>query len=31
MPSNRGHGYVYMGGWIGGQAAYVMVPYADFN
>ena len=20
-----------MGGWIGGQARYVMVPYADFN
>jgi glutathione-independent formaldehyde dehydrogenase len=20
-----------MGGWIGGQAEYVMVPYADFN
>ncbi len=20
-----------MGGWIGGQACYVMVPYADFN
>jgi glutathione-independent formaldehyde dehydrogenase len=25
------YGYVYMGGWIGGQAEYVMVPYADFN
>lgn len=24
-------GYVDMGGWIGGQARYVMVPYADFN
>jgi glutathione-independent formaldehyde dehydrogenase len=23
--------YVDMGGWIGGQADYVMVPYADFN
>ena len=23
--------YVDMGGWIGGQANYVMVPYADFN
>jgi threonine dehydrogenase-like Zn-dependent dehydrogenase len=22
---------VDMGGWIGGQAEYVMVPYADFN
>jgi glutathione-independent formaldehyde dehydrogenase len=33
---NRGraggaYGYVDMGGWIGGQAEYVMVPYADFN
>src|SRR5262249_59674025 len=25
------YGYVDMGGWIGGQAQYVMVPYADFN
>jgi len=25
------YGYVDMGGWIGGQARYVMVPYADFN
>jgi glutathione-independent formaldehyde dehydrogenase len=25
------YGYVDMGGWIGGQASYVMVPYADFN
>jgi glutathione-independent formaldehyde dehydrogenase len=25
------YGYVGMGGWIGGQAEYVMVPYADFN
>src|ERR1700685_4242374 len=25
------YGYVDMGGWIGGQAGYVMVPYADFN
>jgi glutathione-independent formaldehyde dehydrogenase len=24
-------GYVDMGGWIGGQAEYVMAPYADFN
>ncbi|WP_417278957.1 formaldehyde dehydrogenase, glutathione-independent [Celeribacter sp.] len=24
-------GYVDMGGWVGGQARYVMVPYADFN
>src|ERR1700755_1113189 len=26
-----GYGYVDMGGWIGGQARYVMVPYADFS
>src|SRR5215475_7360091 len=25
------YGYVDMGGWIGGQAEYVMVPYADCN
>ena len=25
------YGYVHMGGWIGGQARFVMVPYADFN
>ena len=25
------YGYVDMGGWIGGQAEYVMVPYADFT
>ena len=25
------YGYVDMGGWVGGQARYVMVPYADFN
>src|SRR5215207_3800844 len=25
------YGYVDMGGWIGGQAEYIMVPYADFN
>lgn len=25
------YGYVDMGGWIGGQAEYCMVPYADFN
>lgn len=32
-PSRPGgaYGYVDMGGWIGGQARYVMVPYADFN
>jgi threonine dehydrogenase-like Zn-dependent dehydrogenase len=24
-------GYVDMGGWVGGQAEYVMVPFADFN
>jgi glutathione-independent formaldehyde dehydrogenase len=25
------YGYVDMGGWTGGQAEYVMIPYADFN
>ncbi len=32
-PSRAGgaYGYVDMGGWIGGQSEYVMVPYADFN
>jgi glutathione-independent formaldehyde dehydrogenase len=25
------YGYVDMGGWLGGQAEYVMVPFADFN
>jgi len=25
------YGYVDMGGWVGGQAEYVMTPYADFN
>src|SRR3982750_3669870 len=32
-PSRPGaaFGYVDMGGWVGGQAEYVMVPYADFN
>ncbi|WP_457972404.1 formaldehyde dehydrogenase, glutathione-independent [Arthrobacter sp. D1-17] len=25
------YGYVDMGGWIGGQANYVLVPYADWN
>jgi glutathione-independent formaldehyde dehydrogenase len=25
------YGYVDMGGWVGGQAEYVMVPFADFN
>lgn len=25
------YGYVDMGGWIGGQARFVMIPYADFN
>jgi len=25
------YGYVDMGGWIGGQSRYVMVPYADWN
>jgi len=32
-PSRPGaaYGYVDMGGWVGGQSEYVMVPYADFN
>jgi glutathione-independent formaldehyde dehydrogenase len=32
-PSRAGgaYGYVDMGGWVGGQAKYVMAPYADFN
>jgi glutathione-independent formaldehyde dehydrogenase len=32
-PSRPGaaYGYVDLGGWVGGQAEYVMVPYADFN
>jgi glutathione-independent formaldehyde dehydrogenase len=32
-PGRAGGAYVYvdMGGWIGGQARYVMAPYADFN
>ena len=32
-PSRAGgaYGYVDMGGWVGGQAEYVMVPYADWN
>jgi glutathione-independent formaldehyde dehydrogenase len=32
-PSRAGgaYGYVDMGGWVGGQAEFVMVPYADFN
>src|SRR5204862_7949433 len=25
------YGYLAMGGWVGGQANYVMVPYADWN
>ncbi len=25
------YGYVDMSGWVGGQAEYVLVPYADFN
>jgi glutathione-independent formaldehyde dehydrogenase len=25
------YGYVDMGGWVGGQTEYVMVPYADWN
>jgi glutathione-independent formaldehyde dehydrogenase len=32
-PSRAGgaYGYVDLGGWVGGQAEYVMVPYADWN
>src|SRR5712664_124865 len=32
-PSRAGgaYGYVDMGGWVGGQAEYVLVPYADWN
>src|SRR3954467_5405252 len=32
-PSRAGgaYGYVDMGGWVGGQAEYVLVPYAVFN
>jgi glutathione-independent formaldehyde dehydrogenase len=32
-PSRAGgaYGYVDMGGWVGGQAKFVLVPYADFN
>ncbi|MGB3481155.1 MAG: formaldehyde dehydrogenase, glutathione-independent [Mycobacterium sp.] len=32
-PSRAGsaYGYVDMGGWLGGQADYVLVPFADFN
>ncbi|HSV80656.1 MAG TPA: formaldehyde dehydrogenase, glutathione-independent [Ramlibacter sp.] len=32
-PSRAGgaYGYVDIGGWVGGQAEYVLVPYADFN
>jgi glutathione-independent formaldehyde dehydrogenase len=25
------YGYVDMGGWLGGQAEYIMIPFADFN
>ena len=30
-PPGSAYGYVDMGGWVGGQAEYVMVPYADWN
>ena len=32
-PSRAGgaYGYVDMGGWVGGQADFVLIPYADFN
>src|SRR6266496_3898315 len=29
--SGAAYGYVDMGGWVGGQAEYVLVPYADWN
>src|SRR6478609_5316641 len=31
VPFNIACGYVDMGGWVGGQAEYVLVPYADWN
>ena len=31
VPDGAAYGYVDMGGWVGGQAEYVMIPYADFN
>eukprot|EP00698_Gefionella_okellyi_P001771 TRINITY_DN11624_c0_g1_i1.p1 TRINITY_DN11624_c0_g1~~TRINITY_DN11624_c0_g1_i1.p1 ORF type:complete len:406 (-),score=97.70 TRINITY_DN11624_c0_g1_i1:6-1223(-) len=31
MQPGGAYGYVMMGGWQGGQAEYVFVPYADFN
>jgi glutathione-independent formaldehyde dehydrogenase len=33
LPDRPGsaYGYVDMGGWVGGQAEYVVVPYADWN
>jgi glutathione-independent formaldehyde dehydrogenase len=30
-PDPAAYGYVDMGGWVGGQANYVLVPYADWN
>src|SRR5262245_11132833 len=30
-PAGSAYGYVDMGGWVGGQAEYVLVPYADWN
>jgi len=30
-PCRWAYGYVDMDGWVGGQAEYVLVPYADFN
>lgn len=29
--TSSAYGYVDMGGWVGGQSEYVMVPYADFQ
>ena len=30
-PAGQPYGYVDMGGWVGGQASFVLVPYADWN
>ena len=30
-PPGSAYGYVDMGGWVGGQAEYALVPYADWN
>ena len=31
VPSWSAYGYVEMGGWVGGPAEYVLVPYSDWN